>query len=260
MSATNHTTNYELPIFVGSDKPAWLVDWNGAMTAIDTAIHTAEGKADQAGTDIGGIESSISTINSTLTSINNAVSQLRIDTNANTGSINTITSLIGNGEPTTTDKTIIGAINEIVAYHEIDSYTGEFTVTPVSGLSINSDDRSLIKYALNSTKSFGKIYGSTQLNADGTYVMSQGWNKVASITASAMPTISESYYIEVGMAFMLNTARDQTIPQPARLKFNTNGSVDIEIYRGTSSYTPPNGSAYSVSLAPCMYILKDIGD
>lgn len=115
MSATNHTTNYELPIFVGSDKPAWLVDWNGAMTAIDTAIHTAEGKADQAGTDIGGIESSISTINSTLTSINNAVSQLRLDTNANTGSINTITELIGNGTPTTTDKTIIGAINEINA-------------------------------------------------------------------------------------------------------------------------------------------------
>lgn len=113
MSATNHTTNYELPIFVGTDKPAWLVDWNGAMTAIDTAIHTAEGKADQAGTDIGGIESSISTINGTLTSINNAVSQLRIDTNANTGNINTINSLIGNGEPTTTDKTLIGAINEL---------------------------------------------------------------------------------------------------------------------------------------------------
>ena len=115
MSATNHTTNYELPIFVGTDKPAWLVDWNGAMTAIDTAIHTAEGKADQAGTDIGGIESSISTINSTLTSINSAVSQLRLDTNANTGSINTIQELIGNGTPTTTDKTLIGAINELKA-------------------------------------------------------------------------------------------------------------------------------------------------
>ena len=38
MSATNHTTNYNLPIFVGSDKPAWLVDFNGAMNAIDAAI------------------------------------------------------------------------------------------------------------------------------------------------------------------------------------------------------------------------------
>lgn len=38
MSATNKTTNYSLPIFVGSDVPSWLVDWNNAMQLIDTAI------------------------------------------------------------------------------------------------------------------------------------------------------------------------------------------------------------------------------
>lgn len=39
MSSTNHTTNYNLPQFVGSDKPAWLGDINPAMSAIDTAMH-----------------------------------------------------------------------------------------------------------------------------------------------------------------------------------------------------------------------------
>lgn len=38
MSATNTTTNYNLPIFIGSDKPAWLVDFNGAMNAIDAQM------------------------------------------------------------------------------------------------------------------------------------------------------------------------------------------------------------------------------
>ena len=38
MSATNTTTNYNLPIFLSSDKPAWLVDFNGAMTAIDAQM------------------------------------------------------------------------------------------------------------------------------------------------------------------------------------------------------------------------------
>ena len=38
MSATNHTTNYNLPVFVGTDKPAWLVDFNGAMNAIDAQM------------------------------------------------------------------------------------------------------------------------------------------------------------------------------------------------------------------------------
>lgn len=40
MSATNTTTNYNLPIFIGSDKPAWLVDFNGAMNAIDAQMKT----------------------------------------------------------------------------------------------------------------------------------------------------------------------------------------------------------------------------
>lgn len=39
MSATNKTTYYELPIFIGTDTPSWLGDWNTAMTAIDTAIN-----------------------------------------------------------------------------------------------------------------------------------------------------------------------------------------------------------------------------
>lgn len=39
MSATNKTANYELPEFVGTDKPSWLTDFNDAMTKIDTALH-----------------------------------------------------------------------------------------------------------------------------------------------------------------------------------------------------------------------------
>lgn len=38
MGATNHTTNYELPQFVGSDKPAWLGDINPAFGAIDAQM------------------------------------------------------------------------------------------------------------------------------------------------------------------------------------------------------------------------------
>lgn len=47
MSATNHTANYNLPQFVGSDKPAWLGDVNPAMNAIDTAMHANAVKAQQ---------------------------------------------------------------------------------------------------------------------------------------------------------------------------------------------------------------------
>lgn len=38
MSATNRTENYNLPIFIETDKPAWLVDFNGAMRSIDAQM------------------------------------------------------------------------------------------------------------------------------------------------------------------------------------------------------------------------------
>lgn len=35
MTATNHTENYNLSQFVGTDRPTWLGDYNGDMAKID---------------------------------------------------------------------------------------------------------------------------------------------------------------------------------------------------------------------------------
>ena len=51
MGHTNSTTNYALPQFIGSDKPAWLTDVNNAYAAIDTAIKSAADDATQAAAD-----------------------------------------------------------------------------------------------------------------------------------------------------------------------------------------------------------------
>lgn len=63
MSATNKTLNYELPIFIDTDKPSWLGDWNGAMTKIDNSIKTIDGVA----------ESGVTTANEALTTAEGAV-------------------------------------------------------------------------------------------------------------------------------------------------------------------------------------------
>ena len=38
MTATNHTKNYNLSQFVGTDRPKWLVDYNGDMAKIDAQM------------------------------------------------------------------------------------------------------------------------------------------------------------------------------------------------------------------------------
>ena len=45
MGHTNETTNLHLPQFIGSDKPTWLGDINGAFQSIDSAYATIETSA-----------------------------------------------------------------------------------------------------------------------------------------------------------------------------------------------------------------------
>lgn len=113
MSATNATTNYSLPLFIGTDKPAWLVDWNGAMTAIDAQMKQNATDILANATSISGLSTTVSAHTTSISTISGQISTLSTGLNTAQGNINTINSLIGNGEPTTTDKTLIGAINEI---------------------------------------------------------------------------------------------------------------------------------------------------
>lgn len=115
MSATNSTPIINLPLFIGTDKPAWLTDWNGAMNTIDTAIANLQTAESGTATSLASLAQSVEALSGTVSQHTTAIQTVTTATAGNTGSINTINSLIGNGTPTTTDKTIIGAINEINA-------------------------------------------------------------------------------------------------------------------------------------------------
>ena len=55
MTATNHTKNYNLSQFVGTDRPTWLVDYNGDMTKIDKQLK--QNADDIASATAGGLTS-----------------------------------------------------------------------------------------------------------------------------------------------------------------------------------------------------------
>ena len=176
MGSTNKTTNYELSQFLGSDKPAWLLDYNGDMLKIDTQMKanadaasaaqskadTADGKADDLRTD--------------LTTLNNQVNDptgLAADVATLAGTMNTVTSLIGNGEPTTTDKTLIGAINELDS--DINGVGG--TEEKIGDLStLTTTNKSSVVAAINELDAFKTQISSSrkvQVTADGTKTYSQ---------------------------------------------------------------------------------------
>lgn len=115
MSYTNKTTNYDLPQWVAADKPTFLQDLNGAFSDIDAQMKTNETAAASAQSTADGNTSAITSLGDTVSSQGTRLTAVEASASASAGNINTINSLIGNGEPTTTDKTLIGAINELDA-------------------------------------------------------------------------------------------------------------------------------------------------
>lgn len=156
MSATNTTTNYHFPIFIGTDIPSWLVDWNNAMTALDTAIGEALLAGQTAEADVSALESTVQAIQTAVTTLTTnvdtnttdindlkssmvaytqIVTQLtadvqnlarRVDTAE--GTVGTVYSgIIGVGENTVTVSTPI-----VTADSMIDVYTDEYGLIPTS--------------------------------------------------------------------------------------------------------------------------------
>lgn len=82
MASTNKTTNYELSQFVGSDIPAWLSDYNGDMSKIDTGIHAAKVQADGAASGVSILQ----------TTVSGKQDRLNFDTAPIAGSTNPVTS------------------------------------------------------------------------------------------------------------------------------------------------------------------------
>lgn len=121
MGHTNSTANLSLPQFIGTDKPTWLGDVNGAFSAIDSYAGTNDaavaGAVSDASSAIAQAASAVSTANAANTTAGNASTAA---TNA-VGTANNAMSLVNQTNTKigtlanlhTTDKTsIVDAINE----------------------------------------------------------------------------------------------------------------------------------------------------
>lgn len=122
MGHTNSTANLGLPQFIGTDKPTWLSDVNGAFAAIDTyagnndaALAITDAKADTAVNDAASaVTTATNAANTAGTASTQATNAVTVAGNALTVA-NGINSKVGVlTDLTTTDKsTVVNAINEV---------------------------------------------------------------------------------------------------------------------------------------------------
>lgn len=160
MSSTNKTTNYNLSQFLGSDKPAWLADYNQDMSKIDTQMKAnadaatgADGKADANTTNIGDL-----TYLST-TAKNNLVAAINeVDGNADTAQ-GTATSASSTANQALTLATNLNTYLNLGATNKTLT-TSNMTVSSTGSLRAGSE----LHIVGNNDNSLVKIYGNIFVN------------------------------------------------------------------------------------------------
>lgn len=241
MASTNKTTNYELSQFVGSDKPAWLSDYNQDMSKIDAGIHSAkstadgaDGKADSNATAIGDITQLTTTNKTSLVS-----------------AVNEVNTLAGTAQETANTASTSASQAKTEADGIASYLTLSSTVTPTISANKGTVSSSAnITVKKNSTNSLAKIYGTINVsnlqNSSGSFTCTigdTGLRPSSAITFNGCATVRVE-----------NTSDHifRTLQQSYTL--NTDGTITVTFNNLNNTY-----GLYFMFIA-CVLFITDFGD
>jgi hypothetical protein len=227
MSHTNTTANYNLPQFVGTDKPSWLTDVNGAMTSIDTQMKANADATTTTAGDLSTLTGRVTTAEENITTLGSQLS-----TTANVASSASTTATNANNKA-----------NALEAYFNITTFS-DLTVSANRGTISNSK----MKSAINASGSFGKVYGIVDINgAGGTSPL------VITLSDSGMRPAT-AITINSGAMFTVYDANGFRYMEVADMVINTNGTVSITIPVQT------NYTIVRCMITPYVIFAQDFGD
>ena len=239
MSSTNKTANYNLSQFIGTDKPAWLTDYNSDMSKIDAGIDAAKdtadaasGAASAASTSIGDLTALTTTAKTDLV---NAINEVDSDAGTAQTSANNAYNLANTANTTVTGLQNYLTLSSITNYNDVANYT----VTP--GMTVDGPN---ITVAKNNTSSLGKIYGTIwgNVSADGDKVIT------LNVDTGINPAADIVIY-NAGLAIFDSGNH----PRPITMTIKTTGKIELSMsINGTGRIR--------FFLNPSLYFFTDFGD
>lgn len=237
MSYTNHTTNYNLPQYVGTDKPTYLGDFNTAMSAIDAQMKlnadsasTAGSNATTANTNIGVLSNLTTESKTDLVSAINEVDE-HADTAQNTANLASSSASIAN--------TNIAKFN----------LTEKSTLTSSTNKGTIDTTLSNIQFATDTTDSVFKVYGRLYITS---LTGLSGNLSVTLGTTSLRPANAYTINTAVIVSRLYGAGTNDTVPR--NLTVGTDGSITL------SDTLPAGITDYSIMIPPCLYFNSDFGD
>ena len=245
MASTNKTSNYELSQFLGTDKPAWLSDYNQDMNKIDAQMKVnadtatgADGKADANSTAIGTLA------NLNTTAKNNLVVAVN--------EVNT-TATTAQSTANTANTTANGCRTDLNKFN----LTNTATLTTTINLGVLDGPLTSVRFAVDTTNSIYKLYGRVRIislnNVTGNLLVKLGETSLRPSTAYMINNAATIYLVNTDGAYSAIGSRD--------IKVDTDGSVYL--YGIDGQYTTVlNGttSIIDIFMPPCLYFNTNFGD
>ena len=193
MASTNKTTHYDLPQWIGTDKPTFLGDLNGAFSTIDTQLYTAVTNAENANNNassaagaVSDMQNDVDNLKTWQTTASSAISGLQNSVSGLTPVISSAASLyVGLGQflngysPVLDESTVmerlitIGNLRMLNIYGNIGiNLTGdptiEFICNGVPDIQLNNVFN---KYAIATTRKFYSVANMMLRTSDGVQVI-----------------------------------------------------------------------------------------
>ena len=232
MSSTNKTTHYDLPQWIGTDKPTFLGDLNGAFATIDTQLYTAVTNAENANdnassaagavsdmqNDVNGLKTWQTTASSAISGLQNSVNNLTPSIATSASMVTAIGTFLTGFSPSISTNNLmerlitIGNAKFLNIYGNLSvQYTGQPSIDNVAntlnGLTLVN---LYSKYGITTSRTFYDL-GNLMFNTDSTSLIiplnlfNNGTNNMLAVpvTPSGSTTLKNNDYVYMDFQALL---------------------------------------------------------
>lgn len=262
--STNHTQYYDLSQYIATDKPTYLVDYNGDMLKIDNALYSANQKSleneasigtlsDLTTTNKSSLVNAVNEVNTQVVTNTSNISQNTLDISANSTAIGTLADL-----STTNKSNLVNAVNELKGVNDTQTQNISQNTLDIASNTARIENFNLTRFESITT---GTNTGTGSINSCNITVATNEDRSLCKIYGNVGTT---DY---VGDVIIQTSLRPDTSITVANTTFryrpdnDTMGFQNITINTDGTVRIPVNSGATTNSqLIPVLIFVKDFGD
>lgn len=255
MSSTNHTTNYNLPQFIGTDKPTWLGDVNQAMSAIDTQMKNNADGITSAGGQISELSTTVGGLTTSVENLGTRVGAVETQANNTDGALNTLS---------TTVTSIVNSLN-------LGTATNASVSTVISNLTSSIAGSGTLYLSESSNSTCFKFYGTVTLSRTATSTASFNMTAVQGLTGYygiptglyiSTPPTTAYRIVPTGYGFYKDNSGTNPVIRNCfgnAIAVGTDGQIYISTST-TQSFSLEGEKEMRIYFPPCLFFNSDFGD